>query len=465
MDRDALVRVVLAASAAALIASAEAPARASDLRVQGSSFVDAAGRVVVLRGMNVAGTFKVPPYARALRPESLDPLRAWGLDVIRLLFTWEAYEPTPGRYDDTYLNAYTLAIRAAEARGLWVIVDFHQDAFSRYSVGGCGDGFPAWAVPWWIPRATPRNDASCASWSTSMIIDPGAHASWHAFHANDGGVKTRYIAMLRRVATALAGERGVIGYDMMNEPWGDEATEIDALYAAASGALRSAHPDCILFVSPHALTSSGVATKLPRPRFDNFAFAPHLYDPGVVVLKTYLGSGLYQGFETMQAPARAWGVPLFVGELGAPPSTGNVEAYIQAYYDRLDDGFSSAAQWSFTPGWTPTALDGWNAEDLSVVDDHGAIRRNFTPRPYARRTAGNPTRFRVTPASGSAPMIAELAWDHDPARGVTEIAIPTVAGATPQIATEGAGLVCLPDVGRVLCSSPVAGAKRATIRM
>src|SRR5439155_21067676 len=112
----------------------------------------------------------------------------------------------------------------------------------------------------------------------------------------------------------------------------------------------------------------------------NFAFSPHFYDPGVVGLKTYLGGGLYQGWSAMKATAQSWGVPLFVGELGAPPSVGNVESYIQADYDRLDDDFISGAEWSFTHGWTPSALDGWNAEDFSIVDDRGTVRRNFLPR-------------------------------------------------------------------------------------
>src|SRR5438445_3864644 len=112
-----------------LIVSREAPARATELRVVGRSFVDSGGGVVVLRGVNVAANLKVPPYLSALRPELLDPLREWGLDVARLLFTWEAYEPSPGQYDDGYLDRYVLTVRALADRGLYTIVDFHQDPF------------------------------------------------------------------------------------------------------------------------------------------------------------------------------------------------------------------------------------------------------------------------------------------------------------------------------------------------
>jgi endoglycosylceramidase len=466
MSRRALrVLVWRALIALSFVVAREPLASAAELRVVGRSFVDAGGGTVVLRGVNVAANVKIPPYAAALRPEQFDPLRDWGLDVARLLFTWEAYEPSAGQYDEAYLDQYLLAVRALRDRGLYVIVDFHQDAFSRHSVGGCGDGFPAWTIPWWLPRAAPRNDASCQSWSTAMIVDLGMHASWNAFHSDFAGVKTRYLAMLHRVATRLAREPGVLGYDMMNEPWGDEATEIDALYAAAASALRSAHGDCILFVSPHALTSSGTSTKLPRPRFDNFAFSPHFYDPGVVVLKTYLGGGLYQGWSVMQETASAWGVPLFVGEFGAAPSVGNIESYIQADYERLDDNFISGAQWSYTPGWTASTLDGWNAEDFSIVDDRGTARRNFAPRPYARRIAGAPTSFRVTPPTATSALVAELAWSHDPARGVTEVAIPRRDTSSLHVVTDGAALTCSRDVGRISCTSPVAGAKRVTITM
>src|SRR5690242_17133536 len=96
---------------------------AGSLHVEGGRFVDDKGGTVILRGVNIAGDSKVPPF-RPAKPEVFAPLPDWGLNVARLLFTWEAYEPQPGQYDDSYLAYYQSAVEAAKAKGIYVVVDF-----------------------------------------------------------------------------------------------------------------------------------------------------------------------------------------------------------------------------------------------------------------------------------------------------------------------------------------------------
>src|SRR5712671_2938649 len=97
----------------------------AELTVEGTHFRDARGGAVVLRGVNVAGNAKVPPFRAVRSPAELDPLPGWGMNVIRLLFIWEAYEAELGAYDETYLDAVTATAEAAWARGLYVVLDFH----------------------------------------------------------------------------------------------------------------------------------------------------------------------------------------------------------------------------------------------------------------------------------------------------------------------------------------------------
>lgn len=62
--------------------------------------------------------------------------------MIRLVVSREAYEPERGAYRADYLAAMVDIAQAASRRGLYVIVDIHQDGFARNLAGGCGDGVP-----------------------------------------------------------------------------------------------------------------------------------------------------------------------------------------------------------------------------------------------------------------------------------------------------------------------------------
>ncbi len=466
--RNPLARRSAAAAGVALSLGlcAGAASASPALHTEGGRFVDDAGRTVILRGINVAADAKVPPFRPVTSPSYFDPIAGWGMNVVRLIFTWEAYEPTKGTYDASYLDAFASAVDGAASRRLFVVVDFHQDAYSRYAISGCGDGFPAWAIPAWITHATPDNGASCADWSTKMLLDTSMHATWNAFHSNADGARASYLTMIESVARRLVGRSAVVGYDMINEPWGDEPTEIHALYEDAAVAIRRADPTAILFVSPHALTSSGTKSNLTKPSFGNFAYAQHFYDPGVVVSHAWNGSSLDGPFANMRGVADAFGAPLFVGELGASPATTNHHAYVDALFDELDVNLASGAQWSYTAVWSQAAKDGWNTEDFSVVDDTGATRTNFAPRPYPRRTAGVPTKFASTGTTVNDRLV-ELTWENAPAAGETEIYAPAQAffGNGGLAATAiGAGLGCTSSGDIVRCASPSSGTMRVQIR-
>ncbi|MCB9123724.1 MAG: hypothetical protein H6643_04290, partial [Caldilineaceae bacterium] len=104
-----------------------APARA--IRIDGPQFKDEMGRTVLLRGVNLGGSSKVPtqpdgathlaagffdhraisfvgrPFPLAEADEHFARLRAWGFNFLRLIVTWEAIEHAgPGQYDTAYLD-------------------------------------------------------------------------------------------------------------------------------------------------------------------------------------------------------------------------------------------------------------------------------------------------------------------------------------------------------------------------
>ncbi len=135
------------------------------LNRSGTRFVDAAGRTVILRGVNLGGDSKVPyphgathhptdfsdhrevsfigrPFPLAEADEHFGRLRHWGFNCLRLLTTWEAIEHAgPGQYDTAYLDYFAELCERAGRHELYVVVDFHQDVWSRMTGG---DGAPGW---------------------------------------------------------------------------------------------------------------------------------------------------------------------------------------------------------------------------------------------------------------------------------------------------------------------------------
>ena len=250
-------------------------------------------------------------------------------------------------------------VRIAEAawdRGIYTIVDIHQDGYSRYQLGGCGDGFPEWAIPPAIARRAPDNSPrSCASWATKVLLDADMKASFAAFFADRFGARRRYLALLGRLATAFAPIPGVIGFDPLNEPWANEVSELGPLYEDAAVAIRAVIPSAILFLGGQVLTSSGTQSQLPRPTFTNFAYSPHFYDPLAIALSAWGGLTTLTdlGFSTMNTKATGWNVPLFLGEFGIPAGAPGGLAYVDLIYERLDDYQASGTYWNFTPGVDP----------------------------------------------------------------------------------------------------------------
>ncbi len=319
------------------------------LTANGTNFTDSLGRVVFLRGVDAGGRSKFAPYVPfdfgsdfdGALAKYMDRAASWGIDAMRVPFTWAALEPTQGQDDAQWLAHYDAIIDAAWARGIWSIIDFHQDIYSEVY---CGDGFPAWTVA--NPPA-PHHD--CPQWSFSYFNDANVKAAFDAFWAPGSSVMTAYVAAWDRMIARYKDKPGVVGFEPINEPgWGSadpqtfSATTLSAFYAQIVTHMRGLAPSSLIFIDPVGLDGISETTALVRPPGDGVVFAPHFYP------LTTNPDAVLDDMNKWKTVSDAWGTPTLVGEFGANDQLSSTLPMAQATFDAFDAIGFSGTEWEYS---------------------------------------------------------------------------------------------------------------------
>jgi hypothetical protein len=237
------------------------------LATKGPWFIDQDGRTLLLRGVNLSGSSKVPirpngathirdgffehnnvsfvgrPFALgAEADEHFLRLKQWGLTFLRFLVTWEAVEHEgPGIYDEEYLDYLYQVVKKAGEYGFRVLIDPHQDVWSRFSGG---DGAPGWtleAVGFDLaqlhesggaflhqihgdplpPMIWPTNGARLAAATMFTLFFGGSDFAPNTLVDGEPAqeyLQRHYVAAFQQVARRLKDLDCVVGYEVMNEP-------------------------------------------------------------------------------------------------------------------------------------------------------------------------------------------------------------------------------------------------------
>jgi endoglycosylceramidase len=430
-----LLTAAAAASLACACSSSPAPATATArscalaapattdwrLHTDGVLLRDSLGRVVFLRGVNAGGRSKLAPFvpfdyasgqfANALGAY-MDRAASWGIDAMRVPFTWQALESTQGQRDTNWLSQYQQILDAAWARGIWTWVDFHQDL---YSESYCGDGFPLWTVP-----NAPAPTFNCAMWQFEWFSDVPMQKAFDAFWAAGSPIMADYVATWDFLVARFKDEPGVVGFEPINEPgWGTapdpgtfEATTLSAFFAQIVPHMRQAAPDSLVLVEPTGIAGDNVTTGLLRPPGDGFVFAPHYYpvkeSPDDVPL----------ALPGWAAVGAAWNVPTILGEFGIGVGLSNDVAYVESCFNTLDTLGMSGTAWEYSE-----SAQKWNDENFSFVAADGTENDTAKAliRPFARAVAGSAIAQSWDPSSST------FALSYVPASGVTEVQLPSRA--------------------------------------
>src|SRR6266700_6771712 len=96
----------------------------------GQFIVDAHGRVVLFHGVNLVNKF--PPYAPSaagFREVDAKLMADAGWNVVRLGVLYSGVEPSPGNYDESYLDRIEESVALLGRHGIFSLLDFHQDIY------------------------------------------------------------------------------------------------------------------------------------------------------------------------------------------------------------------------------------------------------------------------------------------------------------------------------------------------
>jgi hypothetical protein len=236
------------------------------IHIDGPDFKDEHSRTLILRGVNLGGSSKVPyapngatyrrdgffdhrklsfvgrPFPLAEADEHYRRLKEWGFTFLRFLVTWEAIEHAgPGIYDEEYLDYLYQVVKKAGDHGINVFIDPHEDVWSRFSGG---DGAPGWTFEVAGLDIT-KFSLTSAAITHQMAGDPFPRMIWPTnndkyaaatlFTLFFGGadfapqlkvdgvsiqeyLQSHYINAIKQVAMRLKDLPNVVGYDTLNEP-------------------------------------------------------------------------------------------------------------------------------------------------------------------------------------------------------------------------------------------------------
>ena len=382
---------------------------APDAGERGGRIVDARGREVLLRGINVNvlqdhWRGSALPAVQPFLPGDLALLRGAGWNVVRLQLSWSRIEPRPGEYDEAYLAEAERYVETFRGAGIYTILDIHQDAWGASLAARDGElcppglrpalgwnGAPAWATL--VPGIVPRCFAG------TREANPAVEAAWAAFWADASGpdrvgIRTRYTSMLGHVARRLSRHDAVAGYDILNEPAASTPAALEslaALYSQAMLEIRAGErlagaPSRLVFFQPDArwsATGHGAPPDFRRDR--DVVYAPHVYAQPVS----------RASFQVARDEARRFGgAPVFAGEWGGPPDSD------PAPQQNLQDTFSvGSALWTWREGCGDPRmlLDGpgrppWGLYDADCRSGRTtAVREQFLrrlTRAYVRAAPG-----------------------------------------------------------------------------
>lgn len=409
-------------------------------------YVDEHGARRMFHGVNVVS--KLHPFLpsdgafdweHSMGEQDMQFLQSIGMNVVRLGVMWTAVMPSPGVVNTTYLTQVTALIRKLWSHEIYTIVDAHQDVLNPYM---CGEGIPTWALdqlqaavgfnrsdptkafPKPLPLNLPLNADGTPNVTACRQNAFGEYynsfeseATWHSLYSVPESMNI-FGDSWAAVASAMKDVPGVLGYELLNEPWlanklpsvlSDQKT-LGPLYSVLHERIREKDNETIIMFEPLMLESylkvttdfntSGIGG---RAYADRSVFAYHNYcadnsegSPKPWLLCEIIVNGGWSATKKNLAKVQLGG---FLTEFGAVGNDETSVKLLNLQTQQADALFQSWAYWSFKGFDDITTAD---ANTESFYNPDGTLQMNKVKalsRTFAKTVAGHPNSMSFDPST------------------------------------------------------------------
>ncbi|HEV2217930.1 MAG TPA: cellulase family glycosylhydrolase [Candidatus Dormibacteraeota bacterium] len=436
-------------------------------------------------------------------------MAALGFNSVRLPMSWSLLEPERGKFSELYLDRVAQVVRWAHDEGMYVILDMHQNAYSRYvgradpaPLGGQKislryyTGAPAWAT---------ITDGLPSIWySNTRELNPAAFEATTNFWYNRDGIQDEYIATVAHVMQRFKDDGTVAGISVYNEPqpgWdlspGFEDLLLFPFYRRMIDAITGLHdglpcPTGVFMPAPCGYPDLGVHDTrhlvfldsgwlrevtdfpthlgLPITSYPNVVLGIHAYTHVFTIehfidqktppdKASYPWGGYDQTYYWGEREARAIGAALFVTEFGNDPGLDSIELASQLREQELHLTGFAFWTWMENCGTPPYGVfEGIDCNTTGPQPSSGCIRQEraaMLASVYPEASSDPNLTYSYDAASGFFTMRASgRAGDH-----ATFIVVP--ANVTGSI-TAGGAVAGEPSVtqigeGRLITVVPAGG--------
>jgi len=402
-------------------------------------FKDHMGREVFFRGWNVSGAVKlISTDFKAFKnlddaKKSLKLLKEkTGANIIRYTIAWEGAHKNVDTIDQKYLEETTEQIKVAIKNKIYILLDYHQDLFSRHlfheDSKHTGNGAPKFIIE---GSTYPKESCFlCFSWSINNVLNKTVTLAYRNFWNNilidtkkgKREIQGEFLFQLEKVLSHLKRHltisefHYILGLDPFNEPtdgglegltdveWNQQ--KIYPFYQKVRTVMNgSGWKEKILFAEPNVVwNTSAPFTSANNPIYpglhiENMSFNAHFYDAIRMSLGLFeVQNGAYiANMDHVRNYAKKIKAPPFLSEFGMwidKKRVKNQVRIVNATYQGMEASkeldsnylefktpYISGTQWHWgyyhnnhrepLRGETLTEKDAWNDENFSIITNFG----------------------------------------------------------------------------------------------